>query len=149
MPLLWLGLLRRTLDMPSEMRRPRAINIDQYLAALDRQLREEVTRVERRTLPQVFHKLARALRTALQPILQSGAIVLTSFAIIVAVGAAPASMRSPAPADTPLAAPSRPEIVASMGREIRDNLPADEFLAVADDSVQEADNPDMPPMTRE
>jgi hypothetical protein len=58
-------------------------------------------------------------------------------------------MRSPAPADTPLAAPSRPEIVASVGREIRDNLPADEFLAVADDSVQEADNPDMPPMTRE
>jgi len=38
-----------------------------------------------------------------------------------------------------------------VGREIRDNLPADEFLAVADDStsVQEADNPDMPPMTRE
>ncbi|HEX6145763.1 MAG TPA: hypothetical protein VF083_03230 [Acidimicrobiia bacterium] len=135
--------------MPSEMRRPAPIDVADYIAALDRQLREEVVRFERRSLPHAIHRLARALRTALQPILQSGAIVLTSFAIIVAVGAAPASMRSPAPPETPLATPSQPEIVAGIGRDIRDNLPADEFLAIADDSVQEADNPDMPPMTRE
>lgn len=135
--------------MPSEMRRPAPIDVADYVAALDRQLREEVVRIERRSLPHAIHRLARALRTALQPILQSGAIVLTSFAIIVAVGAAPASMRSPAPPETPLATPSQPEIVAGIGRDIRDNLPADEFLAIADDSVQEADNPDMPPMTRE
>jgi hypothetical protein len=38
-----------------------------------------------------------------------------------------------------------------VGREIRTNLPADEFLAVADESpsVQEADNLDMPPMSKE
>jgi hypothetical protein len=133
------------------MRRPRAIGIEEFVASLDRQLREEAVRIERKSLPHAVHRLARALRTALQPILQSGAVVLTSFAIIVAVGAAPASMRSPAPADTPLATPSQPGIVAGIGREIRDNLPVDEFLAVADDStsVQEADNLDMPPMTRE
>lgn len=135
--------------MPSEMRRPAPIDVADYVAALDRQLREEAVRIERRSLPHAIHRLARVLRTALQPILQSGAIVLTSFAIIVAVGAAPASMRSPAPPETPLATPSQPEIVAGLGRDIRDNLPADEFLAIADDSVQEADNPDTPPMTRE
>ena len=137
--------------MPSEMRRPRAIGIEDFVTSLDRQLREEAVRIERKSLPHAVHRLARALRTALQPILQSGAVVLTSFAIIVAVGAAPASMRSPAPADAPLATPNQPGIVAGIGREIRDNLPADEFLAVADDStsVQEADNLDMPPMTRE
>lgn len=137
--------------MPSEMRRPRLIDIEDYVAALDRQLRAEVTRIERRSLPQVFHRIARVLKTALQPILQSGAIVLTSFAIVVAVGAAPASMRTPAPSDTPLATPSQPSIVIGVGREIRSNLPADEFLAVADEpsSVQEADNLDMPPMTKE
>ena len=137
--------------MPSEMRRPRSIGIEEFVASLDRQLREETVRIERKSLPHAVHRLARALRTALQPILQSGAVVLTSFAIIVAVGAAPASMRSPAPAHAPLATPSQPGFVAGIGREIRDNLPADEFLAVADDSisVQEADNLDMPPMTRE
>jgi hypothetical protein len=133
------------------MRRPRLIDIEDYVAALDRQLRDEVVRIERRSLPQVFHRIARVMKTALQPILQSGAILLTSFAIIVAVGAAPASMRTSAPPDTPLAAPSRPSIVMGVGREIRSNLPADEFLAVADESpsVQEADNLDMAPMSKE
>jgi len=138
--------------MPSEMRRPRTIDIDDYVAALDRQLREEVARIERRSLPQVFHRMGRVLRTTLQPILQSGAIVLTSFAIIVAVGAAPASMPTPpSPDTTPLATPSRPAVVVGVSSEIRSNLPADEFLAVAEEptSVQEADNLDMPPMTME
>jgi len=137
--------------MPSEMRRPRLIDIEDYVAALDRQLRDEVSRIERTSLPQVFHRIARVLKTAVQPILQGGAILLTSFAIIVAVGAAPASMRRPAPPDTPLATPSPPVTVVVAGREIRNNLPADEFLAVADvySSVQEADNLDMPPMSKE
>lgn len=137
--------------MPSEMRRPRAIEIDHFVAALDRQLREEVKRGRRRTLPHFVHRFARALRTAMQPILQSGAILLTSFAIIVAVGAAPASMRTPPPADTPLASPSPPAVVVSDAPDLRDNLPADEFLAAGDESasVQEADILDMPPMTME
>ena len=137
--------------MPSEMRRPGTIDIDDFVIALDLQLREEVARVERWALPQVVHRFVRALRAALKPIVQSGAIVLTSFAVIVAVGAAPASMRSPAPAEHPLATPGPPQVVVDEGTQIRDNLPADEFLAVSDESaaVQEADNPDMPPMTKE
>jgi hypothetical protein len=137
--------------MPSEMRRPRAIHIEEYVTALDRQLRVEVIRMERRALPQVVHRFARVLKTALQPILQSGAIALTSFAVIMAVVAAPASMRTPPPATPTLATPSQAGIVVDVVRDIRDNLPADEFLAVADEStaVQEADNPDIPPMTKE
>jgi hypothetical protein len=137
--------------MPSEMRRPRTVDIDDYVAALDRQLREEVAGIERRSLPQVFHRIGRVLRTTLQPILQSGVIVLTSFAIIVAVGAAPASMPTPPSPDTLLATPSRPTVVVGVSSAVRSNLPADEFLAVADEpvSVQEADNLDMPPMTME
>jgi len=137
--------------MPSEMRRPRTVDIEDYVAALDRQLREEVASIERRSLPQVFHRIGRVLRTTLQPILQSGVIVLTSFAIIVAVGAAPASMPTPPSPDTLLATPSRPTVVVGVSSAIRSNLPADEFLAVADEptSVQEADNFDMPPMTME
>jgi len=137
--------------MPSEMRRPRTVDIEDYVAALDRQLREEVASIERRSLPQVFHRIGRVLRTTLQPILQSGVIVLTSFAIIVAVGAAPASMPTPPSPDTLLARPSRPTVVVGVSSAIRSNLPADEFLAVADEptSVQEADNFDMPPMTME
>ncbi len=137
--------------MPSEMRRPGPINIGAYVAALDLQLREEVSRVERWTLPDGFHRLARALKTVLRPILQSGAVVLTSVAVIVAVGAAPASMRTPSPADTPLATPTEPRFAVSEEFQLRDSLPPDEFLAVADKvtSVQEADNPDMPPMAKE
>jgi hypothetical protein len=137
--------------MPSEMRRPRAIHIEEYVTALDRQLRVEVIRMERRALPQVVHRFARVLKTALQPILQGGAIALTSFAVIMAVVAAPASMRTPPPATPTLATPSQPGIVVDVVRDIRDNLPADEFLAVADEStaVQEADNPDIPPRTKE
>jgi hypothetical protein len=137
--------------MPSDMRRPGAIAIDEFVAALDRQLREEVGRVDRWALPQVVHRFVRTLRAVLKPIVQSAAIVLTSFAVIVAVGAAPASMRNPAPAEQPLATPGQVQVLVDEGTQIRDNLPADEFLAVSDESaaVQEADNLDMPPMTKE
>ena len=137
--------------MPSEMRRPGTIDIEAFVSALDRQLREEVGRVERWALPQVVHRFVRGLRAALKPIVQSAAIVLTSFAVIVAVGAAPASMRNPSPAEQPLATPGQVQVPVDEGTQIRDNLPADEFLAVSDESaaVQEADNLDMPPMTKE
>jgi len=137
--------------MPSEMRRPGTIVIDDFVNALDRQLREEVGRAERWALPQVVHRFVRTLRAALKPIVQSAAIVLTSFAVIVAVGAAPASMRNPAPAEQPLATPGQVQVLVDEGTQIQDNLPADEFLAVSDEStaVQEADNLDMPPMTKE
>jgi hypothetical protein len=133
------------------MRRPGPINIDDYVAALDLQLREEVARIERRTLPDGFHRVARAVKTVLQPILQSGAMVLTSIAVIVAVGAAPASMQTPAPVDTPLATPTEPRFAVTEEVQLRDSLPPDEFLVVADEftSVPLADNPDMPPMEKE
>lgn len=137
--------------MPSEMRRPGPINIEAYVSALDLQLREEVPRIERWALPEVFHRLARALKSVLQPILQSGAMVLTSIAVIVAVGAAPASMQIPAPVDTPLPTPTESQFAVIEGMSLQDKLPPDEFLAVADEltAVQVADNPDMPPMEKE
>ena len=137
--------------MPSEMRRPGTIDIDEFVTALDRQLREEVGRVDRWALPQVVHRFVRAFRAAMKPIIQSAAIVLTSFAVIVAVGAAPASIRDPAPAEQPLATPGPRQVLVDEGTQLRDKLPADEFLAVSDESaaVQEADNSDMPPMTKE
>lgn len=133
------------------MRRPLTIDIDDFIESLDRQLREQVKQTPRRPVPLTLIRIGRTLKTALQPILQSGAIVLTSFAIIFAIGAAPASMQSPAPTNAPLATPTQPQFVLDLDREIRDNLPADEFLAVAEESpsVQEADISDMPPMTME
>lgn len=133
--------------MPSEMRRPGAIHIDDYVARLDRQLREEVARVERRSLPGFVLRIARAAKTALQPLLQSGAVVLTSIAVIVAVGVAPATMRDPAPPETPLGSPANDFVVDTEESSIQDRLPPDEFLAV--ESFQPADNPDIPPMTAE
>jgi hypothetical protein len=133
------------------MRRPGPINMEAYVTALDVQLREEISRIERWTLPGGFHRVARALKTVLQPILQSGAMVLTSIAVIVAVGAAPASVQSPAPIDTPLATPTEPRFAVTEEVQLRDSLPPDEFLVVADEftSVPLADNPDMPPMEKE
>jgi hypothetical protein len=78
-------------------------------------------------------------------------MVLTSIAVIVAVGAAPASMQTPAPVDTPLATPTEPRFAVTEEVQLRDSLPPDEFLVVADEftSVPLADNPDMPPMEKE
>ncbi|GEM_PF-2867509 len=135
--------------MPSEMRRPGPIAIDSYVLALERQLSEEVGRVKRRSLPAAFHRLARSLRAVLQPILQSGAMALTSLAVIVAVGVAPATMSDPRPIDTPLAAPST-QLAVVTGEQLRDSLPPDEFLAAsAFTSVRVADNRDTTQIERE
>ncbi|MGH8914409.1 MAG: hypothetical protein ACRDZM_07835 [Acidimicrobiia bacterium] len=137
--------------MSSEMRRPGAVNIKSYVAALDLQLREEAPRVDRRALPGAVLRLVRSLRSILEPILLSGAMVLTSVAVIVAVGAAPASMRVPPSSEAPLATPGPPRAVVTEQVQLRDNLPPEEFLAVAEESpsVQVADNLDMPPMEME
>lgn len=133
--------------MPSEMRRPGPVNIDTYVAVLDHQLREEVSRVERRAMPFFIQRIARVLKTALQPLMQSGAVVLTSIAVIVAVGVAPATMSDPPPVDTPLADPGGNfEVVTDEG-SFYDRLPPDEFLAV--ESFQGADNLDTPHMEME
>lgn len=135
--------------MPSEMRRPGPIDIESFVLALDRQLCEEVVRVERRSLPGVFHRLARTLRSVLQPILQSGAMALTSLAVIVAVGVAPATIRDPGPVDAPLAAPTA-RLVVVTDEQLQDRLPPDESLAAAVlPSVQVADNPDTLRIERE
>jgi len=133
--------------MPSEMRRPGPVNIDLYVGLLDRQLREEVARTERRALPYFAQRLARVLKTALQPLMQSAAVVLTSIAVIVAVGVAPATMSDPPPADTPLATPGSNFTVVSDETSIHDRLPPDEFLAI--ESFQGADNRDTPQMEME
>jgi hypothetical protein len=133
------------------MRRPGTIDIETYISALDLQLRDEVTRVRRRPLPHVILRLWSTLKSKLQPILQSGAIVLTSVAVIVAVGAAPASMRTPSSSNTPLVIPSEPLVAIADQSRMQDRLPPDEFLAVGDESasVQLADNPDISPMEKE
>jgi len=130
------------------MRRPGSINLEAYFAALDLQLRKEVHRLERRTLPGVFHRLARTIKSVMRPILQSAAVVLTSLAVIVTVGAAPASVRTPPPTNS-LATPAEPVTAVTEDLHIRDRLPPDEFLAVESVAVQEADNPDAPPMEME
>ena len=136
--------------MQSEMRRPGPIHIEGFVGALDLQLRDEVPRVRRRALPEMFHRFGRSLRSMLQPIFQSGAIILTSVAVIVAVGAAPASMRTPPPANTPVAAPSGPVLEPAGSTNLRDSLPPDEFLAAGDVfTVQVADNQDIPRMEKE
>lgn len=133
--------------MPSEMRRPGPVDIDFYVALLDRQLREEVSRVERRAIPLFILRIARVLKTALQPLMQSGAVVLTSIAVIVAVGVAPATMSDPPPTDTPLADPGGNFEVVTNESSFYDRLPPDEFLAV--ESFQGADNRDTPHMEME
>jgi hypothetical protein len=133
--------------MPSEMRRPGPIAIDAYVDLLDRQLRDEMVRIERRAWPSFVHRLTRALKTILQPLLQSGAVVLTSIAVIVAVGVAPATMRDPAPPETPLASPESVIVVETGAASLHDRLPPDEFLAI--ESFQSPDIRDTPYMEME
>ena len=137
--------------MPSEMRRPETINIEAYIDALELQLSEALSSVDRRALPVPYHRYVRALKAVLQPTLQSGAVILTSLAVIVAVGAAPASMRTPTRSDTPLAAPSSVLVIVSDGMQVRDSLPPGEFLTAAEEVTtnQVADNLDMVPMEKE
>ena len=137
--------------MPSEMRHPGPINIERYTDALDRQLSSELSQTRRSALPESFHRFARVLRSVLQPTLQSGAMILTSLAVIVAVGATPGSIRAPAPPHTALAAPSAALVIVSDGMRVRDSLPPGEFLTAAEEITinQEADNLDMAPMAKE
>jgi hypothetical protein len=92
--------------MSYEMRRPGTIQIDAFIASLEVQLREEVRRQARRILPTRWHRGVRALKTLVRPLLQTGAMVLTSVAVIVAVGVAPASLPGAPPVDTRLAVPT-------------------------------------------
>lgn len=137
--------------MPSEMRRPGPINIERYIDALDRQLSGELSQTRRSALPESFHRFARIVRSVLQPTLQSGAMILTSLAVIVAVGATPGSIGAPAPAHTALAPPSAALVIVSDGMRVRDSLPPGEFLTAAEEITinQVADNLDMPEMAKE
>lgn len=137
--------------MPSEMRRPGPINIERYIDALDRQLSGELSQTRRSALPESFHRFARVVRSVLQPTLQSGAMILTSLAVIVAVGATPGSIRAPAPAHTALSPPSAALVIVSDGMTVRDSLPPGEFFTAAEEIMvnQVADNLDMPLMAKE
>ncbi len=134
--------------MPSEMRRPGPIDIEVYIGALEIQLSDEAALVGRRSLPESLRRFIRTLRSLLEPTLQSGAVILTSLAVIVAVGVAPATTGAPTVSDTPLAAPPAAFVIESEGMQIRDNLPPGEFLSATADIAthQLADNLDMPPM---
>ena len=120
--------------MPSDMRRPANINIDQFVLAMDARLRDEVGRTRRWAIPDLLKHPIRTLKAAGKPILQSAAMVLTAVSVIIAVGVAPATVSSPEP-DAPLAAPTISELVVSF----TDRLPVEDLLA-----VQMADNPDTP-----
>jgi hypothetical protein len=92
--------------MSYEMRRPGTIRIEGFIRSMDTLLREEARQYERRSLPIGWHRRLRGLKTVLRPILQAGAMVLTSMAVIVAVGAAPASLPGAPPVSTQLAVPT-------------------------------------------
>jgi hypothetical protein len=129
--------------MPSEMRRPGPIAIDGFSAALDLRLRAAVKQTRHQTLPSRLLGLLRSVRRVLQPLMQSGAIVLTSLAIIVAIGVAPGTLQRPiATANAPVDAPSSSSYFVLEGHDFLSRLPAEEFLA--SEGVQIADNQDTP-----
>ena len=130
--------------MPSEMRRPGRINVDDFVSALDVRLRAEVGRTRRWAIPDSLKHPLRALRTVAKPMIQSGSMVLTALAVIIAVGVAPATLSTPTELAAPLAAPSVSADLSVESVEFITLLPAEEFLA-----VQVADNPDTPPLTVE
>jgi hypothetical protein len=134
--------------MPSEMRRPGPIAIDGFAASLDLRLREAVKQTRHQTLPSKFLGFLRSVRRIVQPLMQSGAIVLTSLAIIVAIGVAPGTVQHPvATPDTPVAAPSSSSYFVLEGHDFLSRLPAEEFLA--SEGVQIADNQDTPLLAME
>ena len=121
--------------MPSDMRRPATIDIDEFVMAMDARLRDEVGRTRRWMLPEAVKHPIKALKAAGKPVLQSGAMVLTALSVIIAVGVAPATLSTSQPENAPLAAPTITESVVSF----TDRLPVDDLLA-----VQKADNLDTP-----
>lgn len=76
--------------MHSETRRPDTINVDQFFETLDRRLRTEVRETRRVTVPNAWNRFIRALKIRALALFQGGALMLTAFAVIVAVGVAPA-----------------------------------------------------------
>lgn len=130
--------------MPSEMRRPAAINVDDFVAALDVRLRVEVGLSRRWALPDHLKHPIRALRVVAKPMIQSGSMVLTALAVIIAVGAAPATVATRTELATPLAAPSVSTDLTNESVIFTTLLPADDILA-----IRVADNPDTPSLTVE
>ena len=130
--------------MPSEMRQPAAINVDDFVAALDARLRAEVGHTRRWAIPESLRHPVHALRTLARPMIQSGSMVLTALAVIIAVGATPATVSRTTEFTTPLAAPTVSAEAAEESVAFITLLPAEEFLA-----VQVADNPDTPSLTVE
>ena len=120
--------------MPSDMRRPATIDIDQFVLAMDAHLRDEVGRTRRWAIPEALKHPIKTLKAAGKPILQSAAMALTAVSVIIAVGVAPATLGSLEP-DAPLATPTISEPLVSF----TDHLPLEDLLA-----VQLADNPDTP-----
>jgi hypothetical protein len=92
--------------MSYEMRRPGPIHIQGFIRSMDAILREETRRQARWGLPTGWHRLLGALKAVLRPVMQAGAMVLTSVAVIVAVGVAPASLPGAPPVSTRLAVPT-------------------------------------------
>lgn len=133
--------------MPSEMRRPGPVNIQTFVSQLDLRLRDEVPSTHHTSLPTFVHRVAKDIRAFLAPVLQSGAMVLTSLAIIVAVGVAPGTLSAPDTGSALLSAPSAPRMFSSEPHDFLDRIPKDEFLA--SEAVQVADNPDTPTLGME
>ncbi|MFZ0626422.1 MAG: hypothetical protein WAN34_07995 [Acidimicrobiia bacterium] len=133
--------------MPSEMRRPGPVNIQTFVSQLDLRLRDEVPRTPHTSLPTFVHRVVKDIRAFLAPVLQSGAMVLTSLAIIVAVGVAPGTLSAPDTGSAVLSAPSAPRMFSSEPHDFLDRIPEDEFLA--SEAVQVADNPDTPTLGME
>lgn len=91
--------------MHSEPRRPDPINLDRFVESLDERLRGEVTRVRRVVLPPRIRRFMRAVKVRALALAQGGALALTAFAVIVAVGLAPSIRGAQPTEDSILAAP--------------------------------------------
>jgi hypothetical protein len=124
------------LVMPSEMRRPEAINIETFVASLEVRLRDEVPRIKRWVIPERLRHPIRTLRTITRPMLQGGAMVLTALSIIIAVGVAPATVVQ-GHTEEALEAPTVPEEIYAGHTDFAVRTPNEDLLA-----VEEADNQD-------
>ncbi len=92
--------------MPAEMRRPTAIKVDDFVAALDDRLRAAAGNTRMWAIPERLKHAIRTLKTLATPTIRGGAIVLTAAAVIIAVGATSATVGAPIQATLPLAAPT-------------------------------------------
>lgn len=124
--------------MPSEMRRPEIPNLEHFYTILDGRLRTETLTTRRAISPRSLYAMLQAVRKLAKPVIQSAAMALTGLAVIIAVGATPASTSGDLAHSltAPIAAPSEEALIES-DRAFLDYLPEDDILA-----VQEADIPD-------